>query len=338
MFTDCRFIRPSSLAILLSLLMITWLAAQDQESPPSLVHVSKTLSYRQPQKQKWEFGVEVEATGPVRGITVTVPVPIEWPEQKLKELPIEKSENVGRISFKNLGEGCRQMIVRIPSMRAGETARALFVVEVEKSLIVGPGDPSEFVFCKKVPKEVRQYLLPSPFIESRDRRIIKLAKSIDIDDTASAWDQVETIFRFVRDKLEYRFDTEIHSCLDALESGHGDCEELSSLFIAICRARGIPARAVWIPEHTYPEFYLEDKDGNGHWIPCQAAGQYEFGSMTEYRPILQKGDRFRVRGHRKSMRYVQPTLIAKDAKAPPTLKWVINQVKDKDKSGSESDK
>jgi len=71
--------------------------------------------------------------------------------------------------------------------------------------------------------------------------------------------QVEAIYDWVRENVEYKFDTQIHSCLDALDSGKGDCEELSSLFIAICRARDIPARAVWIPGHTYPEFYLLDE-------------------------------------------------------------------------------
>ena len=42
----------------------------------------------------------------------------------------------------------------------------------------------------------------------------------------------------------------------ALRDGTGDCEELSSLFIALCRAHGIPARTVWVPDHCYPEFYL----------------------------------------------------------------------------------
>ena len=51
---------------------------------------------------------------------------------------------------------------------------------------------------------------------------------------------------------------------------------------------------VWVPGHCYPEFYLEDAEGRGHWIPCQAAGTRAFGSMPEHRPILQKGDNFRV--------------------------------------------
>jgi hypothetical protein len=169
------------------------------------------------------------------------------------------------------------------------------------------------VISGKPPKDVKQWLLPSPLIESRHRKIRELAKSLPIDETAPAWNQVEVIYDWVRENIEYKFETQNRSCLECLETKIGDCGEMSGLFIALCRARGVPARAVWIPEHTYPEFYLEDAEGNGHWFPCQAAGSRNFGGMLETRPILQKGDRFRVPGNREELRYLQPTLICDGA-------------------------
>ena len=97
----------------------------------------------------------------------------------------------------------------------------------------------------------------------------------------------------------------------------GDCEELTSLFVAMCRANGIPARSVWIPGHCYPEFYLEDDEGAGHWIPCQAAGTRAFGSMPDYRLVLQKGDNFKVPEHRKTQRYMAEFLRVKSAGGSP---------------------
>ena len=177
--------------------------------------------------------------------------------------------------------------------------------------------------------------MPSPFIESKHERIKEIAAALPLADGVDAWTEVETIYNWVRENIRYEFDTEIQSCLTALDAGHGDCEELSSLFIAICRARGIPARAVWIPEHTYPEFYLEDAEGNGHWFPCQAAGSFAFGHMPEAKPILQKGDKFKVRNHPKPLRYVQPTLKAFGA--TPGWSWHMDQVPNVDAAeGSES--
>ena len=37
-----------------------------------------------------------------------------------------------------------------------------------------------------------------------------------------------------------------------------------------------------MPGHCYPEFYLEDDKGEGHWFPCQSAGTREFGGITEF--------------------------------------------------------
>src|SRR5262249_39656437 len=106
------------------------------------------------------------------------------------------------------------------------------------------------------------------------------------------------------------------------EEGTGDCEDISSLFIAMCRASEIPARTVWVPGHCFPEFYLEDKQGNGYWIPCQAAGDRAFGGIGELRPILQKGDNFRVPEERERQRYVAEHFRAADAKGAPSVRFV----------------
>ena len=44
------------------------------------------------------------------------------------------------------------------------------------------------------------------------------------------------------------------------------CEERAAVFIAFCRAVGIPARLVWVPSHNWAEFFLVDNDGKGQWI------------------------------------------------------------------------
>jgi hypothetical protein len=73
-------------------------------------------------------------------------------------------------------------------------------------------------------------------------------------------------------------------------------------------------------------------DGRGQWFPCQAAGDYQFGSMVEARPILQKGDRFRLPGHSKPQRYVQPTLVAKDSTGGLSIEWISRPVEIQDQS------
>ena len=283
------------------------------------------ITFSHPVESVWEFGLKINATGEARGISATVPIPMPWPEQEIEMLVEKKSDNIGRFVIKNPTKHTRQFSFKVNRIAAGQSESALIRFKVKKRLIIAPADTSQFQFASKVPTVVRTFLKSSPYIESDDRRIKDLAGTLT-DDTLSAWDQVEKNFRWVRDNIEYKFDKQIHSCLRALEVKHGDCEELSSLFIAICRAQGIPARAVWIPDHTYPEFYLHDKNGDGHWFPCQAAGQYEFGSMTEPKPILQKGDRFRIPGQRNEVRYLRPTLVARHAPGGVSIEWISRQV------------
>ncbi|MEL7495987.1 MAG: transglutaminase family protein [Planctomycetota bacterium] len=273
----------------------------------------------------WEFGLEIQSGGNASGIMATVPVPMSWPEQEVEIIDDFKSDNVSRVKRKSQTKWAEKMEFRVNRLQSGASATSYLRYRIKKKMIKAPADTSIFQFAKKVPSQVRTFLKPSPYIDSKDKRIIEIANNLK-DDSLSAWDQVETNFRWVRDNVEYKFDKTIRTCLEALDNEHGDCEELSSLFIAICRAQGIPARAVWIPDHTYPEFYLVDQDGQGHWFPCQAAGNYEFGAMTEVKPILHKGDRFRIPGNKEEVRYLQPTLSASNATAPLGLKWIQREV------------
>lgn len=274
----------------------------------------------------WRFGLKITSKGGTRGITATCPIPIEWPEQTVVEISRDSTPNVSRISIKKLTSDVQQMLIKVNQLGDGEVAQATLTFRINKSVIEKPEDTTKLQFAKKVPSSLRKYLRPSPYIESGNRIVKEAANSIELDDSLSDWEKVETIYRWVRENVEYQFDTQIHSCMEALESGHGDCEELSSLFIAICRIKNIPARAVWIPSHTYPEFYMEDSEGNGTWFPCEAAGSYAFGTMNQFRPILQKGDKFKVPGNPKPTRYVQPTLVAKSGQ--PQLEWISEQVVD----------
>ncbi len=303
-------------------------AGAQVESPanptiPSSIHLP-TASVL-PVTQSWRFGLKVQATSDTTGIQATVPVPMQWPEQNVKVLSINKPDNVSVARIKE-GSDSSQLFFSIGRLGAGEEVIVTVDIEIEKLASTAPANPELFHFDSNEKPSQRKFLSPSPFIESKEKTIVDLAMSLPIDVSQPAWNQVESIYNWVRENVEYEFDPEIRSCLTALENKRGDCEELSSLFIALCRARGIPARAVWIPDHTYPEFYLMDEQGNGRWFPCQAAGSFAFGYMPESRPILQKGDKFKIPGQREEVRYSQPTLKAKDALSNPTVTWIMEPI------------
>lgn len=310
--------------LLLSTLILVLLgaagSAADKEVPPSFGGETTT---------QWRFGVVVNARGGgVTGIQATLPVPTDWPEQTVKIVSEEKSPTVRKIAYRVLDGGVKQMLVTIPRLKAGEDARAVVTFEVTKREIIEPGSKGEFSIPAKMSRELQKYLLPSPYIESKDPKFTQIAPQILIREER-AWGQTEEIYKFVRENVKYEFAEEIRPAIDALNDRKGDCEELSSIFIALCRASKIPARAVWVPGHCYPEFYLTDAEGRGHWFPCQAAGEaHDFGRMKESRPILQKGDNFRVPGEKEPQRYVKQTLSATNAEAPPEVKFILEPVKE----------
>lgn len=243
--------------------------------------------------QRMQAGLTVRAVGgPCRGIVGYMAVPTDWPEQQVQIVDEDVSPSA-RVSYQMVDGMAQQMTVRIPNLAPGEEARVLITFEVRRSTVLPPTDTEQYVLPdqRSLPVDVRRCLGESPKIETRDRRIRALAREIGAD-APNAWARVEAIYDWVRDNVEYK-NGPLKGAVAALEDKTGDCEELTSLFVAICRAADIPARTVWVEGHCYPEFYLADAEGEGHWFPCQAAGTRSFGGIPELRPVLQKGDNIR---------------------------------------------
>lgn len=263
---------------------------------------------------RYKVGVEVTAVGGAcRGLFATIPVPLDWPEQQVRVVEEDISPSVSAIRYRTIDRSVKQMLVEIPQLARGETARATATFEVRRRAIVAPDDTSQYKIPKRLPRAIKTYLGPSPLIESRHYKIRSAAKAT-VAGKEGAWEKVEAIYDYVREHVQYK-NGPLKGALRALRDGEGDCEELTSLFIAMCRAIGVPARTVWVPGHCYPEFYLVDAEGKGHWFPCQAAGTRAFGAMPEQRPILQKGDNFRVPEKPKQrQRYVAELLKGRPVK------------------------
>jgi hypothetical protein len=245
------------------------------------------------QAHKWKTGVTVTAVGgPCRSIVACLMVPIEWPEQTVKVVEKDVSPGV-KVSDEALGDSARLMIVRIPTLPAGQQAKAIWTYEVNRSMQLKPDDKTVFVLpaAKNLSPALRRYLGASPKIEVQNAKIRKAAKETGAD-AKLAWDRVEALYDWTRTKVQYKTGGAPKGAVAALKDGHGNHDDMTSLFVALCRAADVPARTVWVPEFSYAEFYLLDKKGEGHWIPCSPAGAKAFGEMLETKPVLAKGDNF----------------------------------------------
>ncbi len=87
-----------------------------------------------------------------------------------------------------------------------------------------------------------KYLKPQPFVESGNPEIIAAAKKLDKNQTLLT---AENIHNWVAGHIDYAgYVSRERGALYALKKKKGDCTEYMDLFVALCRAGGIPARGI----------------------------------------------------------------------------------------------
>ena len=88
----------------------------------------------------------------------------------------------------------------------------------------------------------QHYLKPEPFVESDDPQILQLARQLRGKDSMQT---ARHLFRWVAGNIRYAgYLREERGALYALRKREGDCTEYTDLFVALCRAGGIPARGI----------------------------------------------------------------------------------------------
>lgn len=327
------------------------------------------LRFGETRVSRYQVGATVEARkGPVQQVLAMVAIPFTCAEQDVEIVEQDISPQVDKVEYRPLGAfaegGARQMLITIPYLPGGEKAHAIVTFEVRTRTILPPEDPSALTIPAKPDRDLKRFLGRSPYIETKHAKIKKALREIEaslaassspskgdplsketergIDyatssdevtqkskkNISSAWQQVEAIYQYVQDHVEY-VEGPDKSAVKTLTDASGDCQNISALFVALCRTARVPARIVWVHEHNYPEFCLVDPQGQPHWFPCESSGTRAFGEMPLARTILQKGDNFRVPERpREALRYASDFLIGLPVpgSGKPRVKYIRNQL------------
>lgn len=251
------------------------------------------VTFSNPVTTKWKVIAKIRGgSGSARNMIVTMPLPTNWPEQGVTIAEENIPTTIAKVGFRDLDSGVKQLVASIPNIRAREEITISMTFIVSTSQINPPIDTSVFVRPKTSHRAGRPYLGVSPQINFRDSKLRKQVKEV-VANQSDLWSEIESIYDWVRDNIEDNT-AQPQDIVAVFRAKAGCNEDKVGLFVAMCRAHKIPARMVWVQGTQYAEFMLVDSQANAHWFPCSVGGVRDFGSMSEPRIVLQKGDSIRV--------------------------------------------
>ncbi|MEC9095928.1 MAG: transglutaminase-like domain-containing protein [Planctomycetota bacterium] len=267
-------------------------------------------------KRLWKVGLTLAApAGFCANVYFTANVPANWKSEQIVKVANEQfTRHVGQYKYRDGLNGLKQMLVFMPQVPTRHTAMAHVTFEVERKTVTAPPNKASLRVTSNMPRDARFFLGMSPLIENRNALLLKKANEITVH-AENDWQRVELIYDWVRENITYQNGPR-KGALATFRAGFGEKEDLTSLFIAFCRNLKIPARTVWVPEHNYAEFYLQAPDGQGYWFPCELSGRRQFGEMNDNRPMLLRGDNFKVPEKPEPQRYVAEHLKVKGGSKP----------------------
>lgn len=257
--------------------------------------------YLEPRTFDVSIGMELRGSENRCEAIASTPIPMDHPEQKVESVSIDKSgcEAVVR----ELAPGAGQLLLHAPSIAPGQIVSATANFKITMYKQYHGYDKEQFPSVQSVPKSIRAVALgDSPGIQANASIVRKLANEI-AQGLNHPWDKAQAFVKWIKTSIRPQMGA-YTSVVTAIEKRVGDCEEMSALFVAFCRASNIPARLVWVPNHNWAEFYLADHEDKGHWIPVHPACYHWFGWTGAHELVIQKGDRVQVPEQNRPIRLI----------------------------------
>ncbi len=228
-----------------------------------------------PQLHVWASGIIPRPNQHVLDLQLQGPLP--------RDIFMDR-DNGNRIIYWNLTQllGRQDSIV----IRRRVTIQSYELLAVFDSTALAPYDSSSQL--------VQFYTKSEPFLEITPEIRAKAAEIVGSE--TNPFSRARKIFDWVNRKMVYFYPPPERGAQAALQLLKGDCGQYADLFVALCRAAGVPARFVagfqankkpTLGYHAWAEFYLP---GVG-WVPADAThdGRTQFTRLNNRRLIASVG-------------------------------------------------
>ena len=277
--------------------------------------------YLHPRQYELKVGVELIGAGTAGQIMATTPAPVQVPGQEIDRVQVSKEGC--QAALRQLTPEAGQLILAAPQIVKGQriAAAAEYRLTLYKDYQGHTKDrfPAAQPNARQLDKALaRSYLYDSPGIQARSDEVKDLARRVG-GRHDHPWDRARAFYRWVWDNIRPQV-APYTSVTAALRDRVGDCEEHAAVFVALCRASGIPARLVWVPNHNWAEFYLQDESGRGHWIAAHTSCYSWFGWTGAHELVLQKGDSIAIPEKRRPQRLLEDWMQWQGAR--PQARWL----------------
>lgn len=262
----------------------------------------KQTGYLEP--RTFDLSIEIHAQGQKGQATnfqAFTPTPVAFGEQEILDFRMEKEGCLADVQ--KLSDSSARLIVGASTIDPGQTisAKAIYRLKLSKSYFGYEKD--QFPAKQKIPRlATKLFTGNSPGIQTHSPEVKEVLKSVAAN-LAHPWEKAKKFHEWVFENIKGKPQA-YTSVIQALRKKVGDCEERAGVFVALCRASGIPARLVWVPNHAWAEILLFDEKEKPHWVPVHTAAYSWFGWTGAHEVVIQKGDRIKIPEQKKHVRLI----------------------------------